>query len=135
MLRSKRIASLLLVGVLAATTYGAVRIPKFTGCGTTPDADAMAILNYAQGNDNTIVQVIMNLPLSYVDLEAHIIRSDGATVIVPFFLDGNGVATLHVTIDGDWTDANIEIIDPTAPIVLKYAVGQNPNNALQCTCN
>ena len=128
MLKSKRLMSVLLVGVLSATSYGAVRIPSFTGCDGLVDADAMAILNHAQGSDTTIVQLIMNIPMAFVDLEAHFVRGDGARVIVPFFLDANGVATLHITMDGDWTDANIEIIDPSAPILLKVCVGQNPNN-------
>jgi len=134
MRKFKGLTALLVVGVLVATTFGAVRIRSFIGCGPTPDADAMAILNYASGADQTIVQLIMDIPMSNVDMEAHIIRSDGARVIVPFFLDGNGSATLHVTIDGDWEGANIEIIDGTAPVVLKYAIGQNPYNS-PVTCN
>ena len=93
----------------------------------------MAILNYSSGRDKTIVQLIMNIPMAFVDLEAHAVRPDGARVIVPFFLDATGVATLHITIDGDWSGANIEIHDPSAPVELKVCVGQNPNNeAVTC---
>jgi hypothetical protein len=93
----------------------------------------MAILNYAQGNDTTQVQLIADLNI-VTTVRVVLTRGDGASVASIFETDLNGSTTLHLSIDGDWSDSNI-VIEDVVSSNIRYAYGQNPNNgaALSCT--
>lgn len=130
------VALCVFVGVAAAA---AVKIKTFdTSFGFEgPDADGMAILNYAQGQDKTIIQMVFSgmLPdtnyLFTLVSPSHCLQPGGG-----FITDENGHATFHGDLgappvfgsctepeNGDWSDADI-YLEVGANV---HAVGWNPN--------
>lgn len=58
---SKRLAIAVVACACVAVAYGAVtKINSFVGFGPDSDADGMAILNFKQGQNNTVAQVILS---------------------------------------------------------------------------
>jgi hypothetical protein len=153
---SKRFAILAVSCVVAfacvAVAFGAaVKIRWFDNIAEPADADGMAILDYVQGQDDTIVQIIISdfEPDRTIDAyNAYTVEfvSPGHSA-VPFVptedieTDGHGHGTLHLTLGavpgfeeygGDWSDSDIYIYvnfgstDPANPPQLR-AVGMNPS--------
>lgn len=147
MFKFNRLVCAVLVCTCVAIAYGAAtKIRSFVPQGfENPEADGMAILNYASGQDETIVQIILSdfTPEIAYDVvfvsPTHLFEPKEFGVLIT---DKHGHGNLHVTIsaplsppappgeNGDWTDANIEIwinlgtIDPDE----LRAVGCNPGN-------
>ena len=140
---NRLVLTLVLVGV-AAVAWGAVtKIPSFvvedayTDCITgdsialdmDPDADGMAILNYAAGADKTIVQVIVS-DFTGAPLDRFIVRlnPDVGYDLGTFAVDSQGNGHFHGEVSGDVSDSNIELWQqvqpgPDCPAVL-IATGQ-----------
>lgn len=145
MFKFNRLVCALAVCTCVAIAYGAAtKIRSFENVAeSNPDADGMAILNYASGQDETIVQIILS-DFTH-DTAYDMVFVSPTHSLQPKFLgtlitDKHGHGNLHVTIsappgeNGDWTDAHIEIwinlgtIDPDE----LRAVGCNPNNTNPC---
>ena len=65
MFRSRRLLSLLLVGALVGIAYGVtVKLKVFENVAEPGEGDGMALMNYNQGQDETINQIILSGLLS-----------------------------------------------------------------------
>lgn len=137
MWKMTRLVCIVAVVAMAGPAYGrAERIPVFNMCApvSSLDADAMAILNYAQGTDRTTVQLIASgLPIGTNQVTFESQALGGTSIPVLFEVDAQGVATLHLTMDGDWSDANIYITGTGPSSGVLFAFGPNANNSLGCT--
>jgi len=123
------VAACAVVLAVAGIAYGAaVKIKEFEIIGQTElsrDADAMAILNYAAGEDKTIVQIVLS---AFVPDETYtyLVVSPSHTGLYStpngtFVTDKHGHATLHLSLlappvdpssppeDGNFTDSDIYI--------------------------
>lgn len=123
----KRIAFVLVVCAVVGVAYGAaVKIRSFeTYSPESLDADAMAILNYASGNDKTIVQIIMSdfTPGATYDLRL----TDGVNERLDFdaiTTDEHGHATYHNEFSGDVSTFDVELYFSSDSTL--RAFGDNP---------
>lgn len=137
MCRMTRLVCIVAVAAMAGLAYGrAERISVFNICApaTSAETDAMAILNYAQGTDSTTVQLIVSgLGFGTYQVSFESEALGGTSIPVLFEVDPHGVATLHLTMDGDWSDANIYITGAGTTSFILFAFGPNANNSLGCT--
>lgn len=143
MFKFNRLVCAVLVCTCVAIAYGAAtKIRSFVPQGLeNPEADGMAILNYASGQDETIVQIILS-GFTH-DTAYDVVFVSPTHLLQPKFLgqlitDKHGHGNLHATLpaiphlgeNGDWTDADIEIwinLGTTDDDELR-AVGCNPGN-------
>lgn len=140
----KRAMVLVILGGFATTAFaGAVKIKDFDNLApaTSPDADGMAILNYASGADKTEVQIILSglTPNTTYQIE---ITSPSHALSANLFLDTNnlGHLTAHVELvelpdffdpddNGDWSDADVSVgfnLGTATEDIRLY--GDNPRN-------
>jgi len=142
MFRFNRVVCALAVCVAVGAALGAaVKIKVLdTSMGLEgPDADGMIILNYNQGQDETIVQLaITNFTpntnyLFTLESASHCLRPGGGVIT-----NDQGHATLHMTIPalppildcpaegGDWSDADVifRTGSDDGPV---HAIGWNPS--------
>ncbi len=144
MFKFNRLVCVLLACGLVGVVWGAVRkIPSFVveetlaDCDTgnpiyldmDPNADGMAILNYASGADKTIVQVIVSDFTGALSIDRYIVRlSPDVGDLGTFLVDSQGNGHFHGEISGNVSDSNIELWQqvqpaPGCPAVL-IATGQ-----------
>lgn len=79
--------------------------------GLDPAADGMAILNYAQGGDKTIVQVILS-DFSGAPLPRFIVRlvsNAGSVELGTILVDSQGNGNFHGEVAGDHSGSNVEL--------------------------
>ncbi len=132
MFRFNRIACVVAVGALVSVAFaGAVRISDADFVVFMPanadEVDAMAILSYNVGLDQTTLQLITSgLPTSgETGTATYTIGIQGSDETCDMVVDTNGVATLHATFDGNFSRADVVITGP-APSLDVIAVGVNP---------
>lgn len=103
----KRIAFVLVVCTCVSVAFGAVRITDFMMFDESDTADAMAILNYASGQDKTIVQIMVS---DFTPNEGYSLKIGGITSLSPvIFTDGHGHGTLHQEFFGDRSTDAVEL--------------------------
>ena len=131
MSKIRRLGALPLVALLVSVAWaGATKIPSFAIEPTWPDcltgnpiplnmdanADGMAILNYAQGANKTIVQVIVS-DFTGAPLDVFIVRMnpDVGYDIGTFTVNSRGNGHFHAEISGNVTASNVEIWQQVQP--------------------
>lgn len=134
MFKFNRLVCVLFVCSLVSIVYaGAVRIPSFTVFEgeTGADPDGMAILNYASGQDKTVVQIIVSDFTPNTSYDVQLVGSDGSTKNFGGVLntDENGHGNAHIVcVCGDRTDNDILIyFDLGGEVEDLRAEGVNPN--------
>ena len=136
----KRMALVLVVCLCAGVAYGAAtKIHSFQVFGPedVENADGMAILNYAAGQDKTIVQIAISGFTPNTMYEVNI-ESPSQTLVPKNSIstDDQGHGTLHLTlaplVGNDYSDANIVIgfdLGSEVPGVEDVrAIGHNPGS-------
>lgn len=124
MLRFNRLVCLLVVCSLVGVVYGAARISSFSVFDgrESADADGMAILNYASGNNTTLIQVILSGLTAGRSYDVGLIP-DGAfpadcDTDIPcgvgfnddaFEADQEGHGTFHGRVPGNFSHVNIGV--------------------------
>ena len=117
------VLTVMLVGV-AAVAWGAVKIPSFvieefreTCVGSSrieldPNADGMAILNYVNGPNKTIVQVIVSDFIGDPKLNGRYFVTlnpgDGFD-IGTFLVDSQGTGHFHGEVSGDSSGSDVQL--------------------------
>jgi len=140
MFKFNRLVCATVIGVCAAVAFGAaVKIRSFDTASfgrEAPDADGMAILNYASGQDETVVQIILSDFTTDTPYEVELVSPlHTLTPQATLFTDKHGHGTLHLTViappgeNGNWTDSDIRIgfnLSSTTNPEELHAVGCNP---------
>jgi hypothetical protein len=126
MLKFNRVVCVLAIGLIVTAALGAaVKIKWFYTYEPNPDADGMAMLNYVQGQDETIVQIVVSDFEAYRDCTlpecadgtvAYTVKLVGSAAGTCTFgrslvTNQHGHGTFHSTVPypGDYSDADVEI--------------------------
>lgn len=127
---TRRSVSILAVLICASVVYaGANKIRGFTPVGgENPEADGFAILNYAAGENKTIVQIILSdfTPNTTYDIE--IADFPGAFIQDELVTDDKGKATLNTQFPTDFSGSDLNLVLNGGEVTEELrAVGFNPN--------